>query len=171
MPSIKVYRFGEWTRARNRFNGLAFRMQQAVESAQEQEARGMARRIKHNIRAQNYQHTDLADETVERKAREGKDPRILIEDGDYVEAIEPIRLGRYQWAVGVRDPKLAEIGNVHEWGGHGPQGQTIPERPHYRVELERIRGLTPGRRLPTIAAALARVLAGQRPVFNPEDEE
>lgn len=161
---MPVIMFGDWEPARRRFNGLAFKFQRAAGWGVQAEATAMARRIKNNIFAQNYVghgHPPDAQSTVERKEEAGKDTRTLIEDAQYVNAIEPIRLARYEWAVGVRDPVLAFVGELMEWGFYNVRvGREVPARPHFRVEMERLRTIAPGQRLPSIANALARVLDG-----------
>lgn len=164
MASGAVFLFGDWERTKRRFNGLAFKMQRGAAWSVQQEAEAMARRIRNNIFAQNYLgpgHPPDAASTVERKEEEGKDTRTLIEDGEYVRAIEAIRLGRYEWSVGVRDPRLAFVGELMEFGFyHAKSGEEVPARPHYRTEMERTRSMSPGQRLPSIATAMARVLGG-----------
>lgn len=161
---MPVIMFGDWEVARRRFSGLAFKFQRATGWGIQQEADAMARRIRNNIFAQNYVgngHPPDAQSTVERKEEEGKDTRTLIEDAAYVNAITAIRLARYEWAVGVRDPTLAFIGELMEWGFYNVRaGREVPARPHYRTEMERIRNIAPGQRLPAITTALAAVLGG-----------
>ena len=139
MASARVYRWGDWDRANRIFNGLGFKMKAVLESSAKAEAEATARRIKRNIFAKAYPHADLAEATKKRKEKLGKDPRVLIEDGEYVRAIEAISLGRGDWAVGVKDEKLGKLAATHEWGGVTPKGSRIPARPIYRLELARIR--------------------------------
>lgn len=111
-----------------------------------------ARRVRNNIRAQNYPHAPLSPETLKDK----QDPRILIEEGDYVNSIEGIQLSPRIWGVGVREPgENAEKAKTHEYGSADGK---IPSRPHLRVEIERIRV----GRLPSIRVGIARVLAGKK---------
>lgn len=163
MTKVLVQFDGDWKRARSIFQGLAFRMNEAVGHGAMEDVRRAERRIKANIYGQNYVkrglHPELADSTRERKAREGKDTRVLIEDGDYVRSIKAMHLGRGVYAIGVRadDEENAEKGIMHEFGGRGPKGP-IPARPHYRPELERLRQ----ERLPSVREGLNRVLKGRR---------
>jgi hypothetical protein len=159
-----VYLFGDWKRTERRFNGLAFKLQRGAMWSVQREAEAMARRLQANIFSQNYLgpgHPPDAAATVERKEEDGLDTRTLIERGDYVRAIAAIRLTNYEWSVGVRDPRLAFVGELMEWGFHNARtGRPVPARPHYRVEMERTRNRSPAQRLPTLTTAMARVLAG-----------
>jgi hypothetical protein len=131
----RVYLWGDWQRARSTFNGLAFRINTAADAAARVQVQVAAERIKANLNAQAYMHEPLSPETVLKKAREGKDPRTLIEDGTMRDAIEGFHLGSGMYAVGIRDPQIAEIGEAHEYGT-----SKMPARPIFRVELERIKG-------------------------------
>lgn len=137
----RVYRWGDWKKARSIFGGLAFRMQKAVEQGVWEEVQAAERRIKKNIFEQNYPHLPLSEWQANKKEREGKDPRILIEDGSYVRAIKAMHLGRGTYGVGIPsdDQENAAKGHLHEWGGTNNLGRFVPARPHYRIELERIR--------------------------------
>lgn len=161
---MPVIMFGDWGLAKRRFNGLAFKMQRGAQWSIQQEAEAMARRVKNNLYAQNYVgpgHPPDAPATVAKKEAEGNDTRTLIETSRYVDGIEAIRLGRYEWSVGVRDPTLAFIGTLMEWGFYNARAdEDVPARPHWRTEMERTRTALPGQRLPAIQTAMAAVLGG-----------
>lgn len=156
----RVYRYGDWKQARTVFTGLAFRLQAAADVGLWEEAQAAARRIKKNIHEQNYPHVPLSEWQSRDKDRAGKDPRILIEDGSYVRAIKAMHLGRGAYGVGIdaSDKENAAKGVMHEWGGRNNLGHFVPARPHYRVELERIRGS----RLIELRKKLADALDGKR---------
>lgn len=150
----RVYKWGDWQKARSRFRGLAFRLERAADRGLKEEAEAAARRLRNNLFAGNYEEfwPELAPATVARKEAKGHgDNPMLIDDGEYVRAIEAFHLGRGVYAVGVRDPRLAAIGEQHEWG------IGVPSRPHWRPELERIRT----GRLSSIGAAMRSVLEGR----------
>lgn len=155
----RVYRWGDWGRARSIFGGLAFRLQKAADQGLWEEAQAAARRLKKNIYEQRYPHLPLSEWQVREKSRTGKDPRILIEDGSYVRAIQAMHLGRGAYGVGIAngDEENVGKGTLHEWGGTNSLGNFVPARPHYRIELERIRA----GRLPTLTSYLAEVLQGR----------
>jgi hypothetical protein len=155
----RVYRWGDWGQARTRFQGLAFRLQAAADRGLWAEAQAAAQRIKRNIYSQNYPHVPLSEWQTRDKANAGQDPRILIADGEYVRAIRAIHLGRGAYGVGIAadDKKNADKGVMHEWGGVNNLGHTVPARPHYRVELERIQGGG----LQTLRSYLASALGGK----------
>lgn len=159
-----VHMFGDWEKTRRRFNGLAFKMQRGAQWSIREEAEALMRRMKNNIFAQNYVgpgHAPDAASTVERKERQGNDTRTLIETAAYVNAIEAIRLGPYEWSVGVRDPTLAFVGELMEWGFYNVRaGVQVAARPHWRTEMERTRTAPSNKRLPAIAVAMSRVLEG-----------
>lgn len=156
----RVYRWGDWGQARTVFTGLAFRMQKAADRGLWADTQASARRIKANIFAQRYPHIPLSDWQSAEKSRDGKDPRILIEDGSYVRAIKAMHLGRGVYGVGIEagDEENAGKGAMHEWGGRNNLGHFVPSRPHYRIEIERIRGSG----LRNLTDAMADVLRGKR---------
>lgn len=133
---IIAVKHGQWKRTQYVLQRLPSNLRRELDRGVKEEAQAAVRRLKHNIFHQNYPHAPLKPETAKRKEKEGKDPRILIEDGEYVRAIKEIHLGWGHWGVGVTDERLAEIGATHEWGS---EEKRIPPRPHYRIELERIR--------------------------------
>lgn len=137
----RVYRWGDWRQARTIFNGLSFRLQKAAEKGMWEVTQASARRIKHNITSQNYPHHPLSEWQASAKAAAGQDSRILIADGSYVKAIRAMHLGRGAYGVGIpsEDQLNVDKGTMHEWGGRNNLGHLVPGRPHYRVELERLK--------------------------------
>jgi len=110
-----------------------------------------------------FKHTPLTVEYLKKKVREGKDPRILLSTGDYVQGIQvkkrrvPPRQDRVVYVVGMANrphrysgiplPKLARL---HEYGASRYQVPlfgdpdkkvdiTIPARPHWRPVMRTIR--------------------------------
>lgn len=159
MANFKIIRHGDWGKARRIFEGLAYKLERVTERSLKQEAEAAVRRIKNNIFAQNYPHVPLSDWQRKKKAEEGKDPRILIEDGKYVRAIKAIHLGWGRYGIGfpAGDTRNAERGKILEFGGRNALGRVVPARPHFRVELERMRN----GRLPTIREGIHKVLTGR----------
>ena len=82
-----------------------------------------------------FRHPALADATVERKAREDKDGRRLIAEGDYTYGIEVFKGERDGMVYYIVRPKPAPhrsgvshrvLAAIHEFGT-----STIPPRPHW----------------------------------------
>lgn len=149
--NVAVHKTGDWKKARRIFNGFALKLRRAAERGMQEEADAAVRRIKNNIFAQNYNHTPLSPEWAARKDEAGDDPRTLIQTGGYVRSIDSFRLGKNTWGIGVKDEEEGKKARSHEYGIGNP------ERPHFRVELERIRV----GKLPLIRDAMRRVLRGR----------
>lgn len=159
MANFEIRRTGDWPQARRVMSGLAFKLHRVTERGLKEEAEAAVRRIKNNIFAQNYPHAPLSEWQREHKAKTGGDPRTLIEEGKYVRAIDSFRIGRGQYAIGFRagDERNAERAKLLEFGGKNNLGRYVPARPHFRVELERMRN----GRIPTIRKGIHKVLTGR----------
>lgn len=133
-----IFLEGDWLGANRFMAGLGVRIEGARHAVGRHLAETGARRVKNNLYAQNYPHAPLSTVTIERKEQAAQDPRILIADREYVEAIEAVFLGQGRWGIGVKDEKNAQKGLTHEFGGMTPQGKVVPARPHFGVEAARL---------------------------------
>jgi hypothetical protein len=133
---LTARKVGDWRKAERKMREMkdVYPEAAAVIAAQ---AQASSMRIKRNIRAQKYNWPPLAESTVNRKRREGLDPRMLIATGQYLDAIQVIPMGTDMVAIGIpaeakndEGKSLAMIGLAHEYG----LGLNLPPRPHWRRE-------------------------------------
>lgn len=141
--ALSAARVGEWGKAGRVLRGLVNTVPQASAIVRAQAELSQARLV-NNIKRQIYPWPKLAPETVKEKARKNQDPRILIAEGDYIDAIKVLPMGPLLWAVGIekgaknRDGRsLVMIGLSHEYGMGGN-----PPRPHWRREYTVFRAQT-----------------------------
>lgn len=156
------YRTGDWGKARRTLNGLHFKLRAAADKGMQEEAEAAVRRVKNNIWAQNYDHAPLSDWQETDKAKKGQDSRTLIADKDYVRSIESFKMGKNEYGIGFQDEEMGNRAKLLEFGGTNNLGRHVPERPHFRVELERIRS----GKIPNIRKAMQAVLRGQQTMFD-----
>lgn len=160
-----VEQWGDWHRARRVFHGLGFKMQKASFRLVRDEAELVAARIRANLASQAYArsepgHAPLSPETVANKV--ANEDKILVETEEFLHAIQVHQNGPRTWLVGVQgDERLVKRAAANEWGASAAntsRGQTIPERPVFRVEMERIRADGTLQKLPT---AFRRIFEGR----------
>ena len=159
------YRYGDWGEARSIFRGLALKLRRVTEKGLENEAEAAVRRIRNNIFAQNYEHAPLSEWRKEEKEEKGLDPRTLMGEGGYVRSIESFKMGKGEYGIGIQDEEYAERGKLLEWGGRNSLGRHVPARPHFRVELERMRN----GKLPILRKGIKDVLRGRQTSFDVVD--
>lgn len=126
MNAAKV---GDWGRAQRAINKLSRTGVDAVAVVRTQ-AELSKNRIKRNIERQVYDWPGPSPNS------RPLDPRLLIETGQYVDAIDVVQFGPLMFGVGIprgttndKGVDLGFIGMAHEYG-YG----NLPPRPHWRRE-------------------------------------
>lgn len=136
MVGLTVAQVGDWEYAGKVLRGLVRTVPEAS-AVMLQEARASKERLVRNIERQVYK-----DWPKHSPNYHPKDPRLLIETRQYIDAIQVIALGPLMWGVGIprraknhEGVSLAAIGTAHEYGAG-----SLPPRPHWRREATVFKG-------------------------------
>lgn len=138
---VKYY--GQWNEVRKLLGkgNLGYVISHAYHIAAYSQAEAIRRNIIQNIEGQAYNHTPLKPKYKEWKIKKGLDPRILIATGSYINAIEVFKGGKNTWCVGIKKGKKnkegIELRQIGKWLEYGTKH--IPARPHWRIEMAKVK--------------------------------
>lgn len=136
MVKLTITREGDWKKANRMLRGLTRTVPEASAIMLHQAHLSRARLVK-NIENQVYTDWPPASPNYVQK-----DPRLLIETGQYIGAIRVLPMGPLMWGIGIprtatndKGKSLAAIGFAHEYGLGN-----LPVRSHWRRESATFKG-------------------------------
>lgn len=148
-PKIQIKLFGQWEETIRILSKLSPEIKQSSIKAQLKLCRDVAKRIKAHLVNQDLNWPPLSSKYLEQKLKKGGDPRTLINNSDYYNAISVWRIGNQNLVmVGVKSGlysrnlkgrnkiDIARIAAIHEFS----RGKRIPRRELWNPTIQEMGG-------------------------------